>query len=103
MPARRIRSRKRIYAKERLKFQLQHFRKAGAHTLRTRGLAVAKNLFGKSHWWFYYWKKKEEDPNFHPNSHGGARNYKFNKEDYITIWSILWRTCNETPTTNITE
>lgn len=50
-----------------------------------------------------YWQRKVTDETFHPESHGGARNIKYTREEYQHIHLILWARCKQKPDTNLLE
>jgi len=37
-----------------------------------------------------YWNKKFTDPTFHPDTHGGARNFRYSIEEEGLIKLLLW-------------
>jgi len=44
-----------------------------------------------------YWSRKDNDPNFHPGTHGGARNLRFPVETASGMEWILWLLLKQDP------
>jgi len=70
----------------------------GFHSLAS-GLKKTSSLFFVSKPVAKYWGKKFLSPNtFHPQSHGGARNWKWSHEKRIAFETTLWRILKTNPT-----
>ena len=67
------------------------------------GVTAAAEAYGVSYQLALYWFQKFINPAYHPNTHGGARNFKFSADDRYELESILWRIAKEHPCWRLAE